>query len=155
VDTVVPMRVGHGRAGGGWRAVAAVAAVMTVGGLFVTSTASARVAPKAGKPTTVVKEETRTGFGLILTTTKNRALYTDTTPPCTGGCLAVWPPLLMPKGKTMPAGAPDLGTVAFGKRLQVTYNGMPLYTFTSDHGKSVNGNGVNGFAVAEVTPPAS
>jgi len=102
-----------------------------------------------------VKEETRAGFGLILTTTKNKSLYTDTTPPCTGSCLAVWPPLLMPKGKTMPAGAPGLGTVAFGTRLQVTYNGMPLYTFTSDHGKSVNGNGVNGFAVAEVTAPAT
>jgi predicted lipoprotein with Yx(FWY)xxD motif len=45
--------------------------------------------------------------------------------------------------------------VAFGKKLQVTYEGRPLYTFTSDHGKSVTGNGVNGFAVAEVAPPAS
>jgi predicted lipoprotein with Yx(FWY)xxD motif len=127
---------------------------MSVGGLFLTSTASARVAGKS-MTSKVVKEETRTGFGLILTTPKGRALYVDTDPPCTSGCLAVWPPLLMPKGKTVPTGAADLGTVAFGKKLQVTYEGRPLYTFTSDHGKSVTGNGVNGFAVAEVAPPAS
>jgi predicted lipoprotein with Yx(FWY)xxD motif len=148
------MRVGHGRAGGGWRGLAAVAIVMSVGGLFLTSTASARVAGKS-MTSKVVKQETRTGFGLILTTTKGRALYVDTDPPCTGGCLAVWPPLLMPKGKTVPTGAADLGTVAFGAKLQVTYQGMPLYTFSSDHGKSVTGNGVAGFAVAKVSPPAS
>ncbi len=127
---------------------------MTLGGLFLTSTASARADGKS-KTAMVVKEETRTGFGLILTTTKSRSLYVDTTPPCTGSCLAVWPPLLMPEGKTMPTGATGLGTVTLGKRLQVTYKGMALYTFVSDHGKSVTGNGVNGFAVAEVTAPAS
>jgi predicted lipoprotein with Yx(FWY)xxD motif len=148
------MRVGHGRAGRGWRGVAAVAIVMSVGGLFFTSTASARPAGKS-KMSKVVSEETRAGFGLILTTPKGRALYVDTDPPCTGSCLGVWPPLLMPKGKTVPTGAADLGTVAFGKKLQVTYEGKALYTFISDHGKSVTGNGVNGFAVAEVAPPAS
>ena len=149
------MRQGQRRAIRGWRAAAAVATVMSVGGLFLTVTASAQET-KGSKPTKVVKEETRTGFGLILTTKKSRTLYVDTTPPCTGGCLTAWPPLLMPAGKTMPAGATGLGTVAFGSgRLQVTDKGMPLYTFASDHGKQVNGNGVAGFAVAEVSAPAS
>jgi predicted lipoprotein with Yx(FWY)xxD motif len=148
------MRQGQGRAVRRWRVLAAVATVMSVGGLFLTTTASAQV--ESSKPTKVVKEETRSGFGLILTTKMNRTLYVDTTPPCTGGCLTVWPPLLMPKGKTMPTGATGLGTVAFGSgRLQVTYEGMPLYTFISDHGKKVTGNGVDGFAVAKVSSPDS
>jgi predicted lipoprotein with Yx(FWY)xxD motif len=153
---MTPMRQGQRRTIRGWRAVAAVATVMSVGGLFATTTASAQVEAKGSKPTKVVKQETRTGFGLILTTKMNKTLYVDTTPPCTGGCLTVWPPLLMPAGKTMPSGATGLGTVAFGSgRLQVTYHGMPLYTFTSDHGKQVNGNGVAGFEVAKVSAPDS
>jgi predicted lipoprotein with Yx(FWY)xxD motif len=134
----------------GGRGLAAVTALMLVGGLVVTSTASAQAVSHA-KATKVVKQEKRKGFGKILTTTKNRALYIDEGAACTGACLDVWPPLLMPAGKTMPGGAPGLGTVPFGSQLQVTYHGMPLYTFESDHGKSVTGNGVNGFYVATVT----
>jgi predicted lipoprotein with Yx(FWY)xxD motif len=134
--------------------VAALATVALVGGLVVTSTASAQTVSHA-KGTKVVKQEKRKGFGKILTTTKNRALYVDEGTACTGGCLEVWPPLLMPAGKTMPAGASGLGTVPFGTMLQVTYHGMPLYTFESDHGKSVTGNGDNGFYVATVTSPGT
>jgi hypothetical protein len=56
----------------------------------------------------------------------------------------------MPAGKTIPKGAPCLGTKSFGPhhRLQVTYRKHRLYTFTGDSGKSVNGNGLAGFAVA-------
>jgi hypothetical protein len=61
-------------------------------------------------------------------------------------------PLLMAKGKTMPAGATGLGTVAFGaKRLQVTYNSSALYTFKGDTDTSANGNGTAGFVVAQVS----
>jgi predicted lipoprotein with Yx(FWY)xxD motif len=47
-------------------------------------------------------------------------------------CLAVWKPLLVPRG-TRPSGAKSLGTVKRPDRgNQVTYRGGPLYTFVQD-----------------------
>lgn len=108
------------------------------------------------KPTKVVKEADRGSFGEILTTEKGLSLYVnDGSTPCTGGCLDIWPPLLLPKGKTKaggPAGLTGLGTVKFGSnRRQVTYNSQPLYTFDEDSGTSVRGNDDNGFFVAKVS----
>jgi hypothetical protein len=40
-------------------------------------------------------------------------------------------------------------------RSQVTYNQMPLYTFASDSGTSVNGQGVGGFFVVHPTSTSS
>jgi len=57
----------------------------------------------------------------------------------------------MPRGKTVPKGAPCLATAKLGHRLQVTYHKQRLYTFTGDSGHSVNGNGVAGFVAAKVT----
>ena len=144
---------GHRRAGGGWGALLATATVAAfVGGAFFASAASAQAHKKGPKPTTVVKETTRSPYGEILTNTKKHALYIEPTGSCTGSCLTIWPPLLMPKGKTMPAGATGLGTVALGaKRLQVTYNSSALYTFKGDTGTSANGNGTAGFVVAQVS----
>jgi predicted lipoprotein with Yx(FWY)xxD motif len=56
---------------------------------------------------------------------------------CTGQCLALWPPLLMPSGVTKPAGEKGvtgtLGTVTSpAGGMQVTYNGWPLYFWTKD-----------------------
>lgn len=93
-----------------------------------------------------------TKFKNVLTTTATvgKTLYTAAT--CNQTCQAIWPPLLMPVGKTIPLGPKTLvgklRTIHFGKtRLQVTYNGHPLYTFVSDSGASVNGNNVGGFTV--------
>jgi predicted lipoprotein with Yx(FWY)xxD motif len=101
---------------------------------------------------TVVHVATRAPFGKILTNDAGRSLYYKPTGTCTGTCLSFWPPLLMPKGTTTPLGAKCLTTVAFGtSRLQVEYMKHRLYTFTSDSGTSVNGNGIEGFVVAKVT----
>jgi len=131
-------------------AASLVVAASLSGALFAQA-ASARTTAAKNTPVKVVKQEMRSGFGEILTNKESHALYIDTMPPCTGGCLTVWPPLLMPKGKTKPAGARGLGTTSFGSgRLQVTYHKRPLYTFYQDDKKSVNGNGVSGFDVATV-----
>ena len=100
----------------------------------------------------VVKERTRAHFGKILVTVHGAALYYLPHGSCTGQCLAVWPRLVMPSGKTVPKGASCLGTAVFGShhRLQVTYRSKRLYTFTGDSGTSVTGNGVAGFKVAKV-----
>src|SRR5579862_404645 len=82
---------------------------------------------------------TRGKFKKVLTTnaTVGKTLYTAAS--CSGSCLQVWPPLFMPVGKTVALGVTGLGTKKVGTRLQVTYKGHLLYTFT--------GNGVGGFTV--------
>jgi len=110
--------------------------------------------PAASRSAVVVKERTRGHFGKILVTVSGKALYYQPHGSCTAasGCLAVWPRLMMPAGKTMPKGANCLGTARVGSRhrLQVTYRKHRLYTFASDMGTSVTGNGVAGFKVAKV-----
>jgi predicted lipoprotein with Yx(FWY)xxD motif len=121
------------------------------------STTSAAASPAAApmhsatKSAVVVKERRRPHFGKILVTVHGAALYYLPSGSCTGQCLAVWPRLVMPAGKTEPKGATCLGTSALGHhRLQVTYRKHRLYTFTGDMGGSVTGNGVSGFKVAKV-----
>jgi hypothetical protein len=99
---------------------------------------------------TVVKQATRRHFGKMLVTVKGRALYYQPRGSCNAMCLASWPRLVMPAGKTIPKGAACLGTKAFGRhhRLQVTYRKHLLFTFTGDTGNSVNGDGLIGFVAA-------
>jgi predicted lipoprotein with Yx(FWY)xxD motif len=137
-----------------WLSGAAVAVAMAGTAVAVGPTVASAQPVKAhnSKSAVVVKERTRRHFGKILVTPKGRALYVLPSGTCTGSCLTVWPRLVMPKGKTMPKGATCLATAKFGSghRLQVTYRKMRLYTFISDSGTSVNGNGVAGFKVAKV-----
>lgn len=149
------MRFTLRRTGGlSWAARVAVAATLVTGS--AAATAGIAAAAQAGthtasKAAVVVNEARRTGFGKILVTVNGgMSLYVHPGGACTGPCLSVWPPLLMPKGKTMPKGATCLGTVAFGHKHQVTYQKLPLFTFTGDTGHSVSGNGVGGFVVAKV-----
>jgi predicted lipoprotein with Yx(FWY)xxD motif len=127
---------------------ALVASVGALGAVPASASVQPRVASHTGRSAVVVKvAKSRGGFKDVLTTTKGATLYTASS--CTGGCLSVWPPLFMPKGTTVPKGVSGLGTVKDGKRLQVTYKKHRLYTFTSDSGSSVNGNGVGGFTVIQ------
>jgi predicted lipoprotein with Yx(FWY)xxD motif len=147
-------RPGAARWAGGAAAALALAGTAVAAGPTAASAQSvhAQSVPHATKAAVVVKERVRGHFGKILVTTKGRALYVLPHGSCTGGCLSVWPRLVMPKGKTMPKGANCLATAKFGTdhRLQVTYRKMRLYTFVNDSGTSVNGNGVAGFRVARV-----
>ena len=72
---------------------------------------------------------------------------------CTGSCATAWPPLAA--AGTLNAGSGVTGTLATISRAdgskQVTYNGMPLYTFEQDAKTGdATGDGVNSFHV--VTP---
>jgi predicted lipoprotein with Yx(FWY)xxD motif len=135
----------------------AVVAALVIGGSSVAtagiaSQAQAQARPAAGTSARVVNAAMRTGFGKILVTVSGgHSLYEHPKGACTGGCLSVWPALLMPAGATVPKGASCLATAKMGANLQVTYHGQKLYTFTGDTGHSVNGNGVAGFVVAKVT----
>ena len=150
------MRFTIGRAGrASWTARAVVAALL-VSGSTVAATgiaAQAQIRPaRAGSSATVVNAAARTGFGKILVTVNGgHSLYEHPGGSCTASCRSIWPPLLMPAGKTVPKGASCLATAKLGKNLQVTYHGQRLYTYTGDTGHSVNGNGLAGFVVAKVT----
>ena len=138
-----------------WAARAA-AATVALGSLTVLTAdlAAAQAAPAASKSATVVKVVTRHPFGKMLATTKGRSLYILPKGSCTGGCLTAWPPLTMPKGKTIPLGTHCLKTAKFGSKLQVTYRSKRLYLFAGDSGSSVNGNNVSGFKVAKISTAA-
>jgi predicted lipoprotein with Yx(FWY)xxD motif len=127
-----------------------VTAAIVIGSVTAVSAdlAVAQAAPATGKAT-VVKVVKRQHFGKILATIHGRALYIKPTGSCTGRCLTFWPPLLMPKGKTTPLGTKCLGTMRFGRRLQVTYREHRLYLFSGDSGRSVNGDEMAGFEVAK------
>lgn len=134
-----------------WAAIALMALASLATLVMLSAGARAASAPAASTSAVVVKVAKRGGFGKILTTVGGRTLYKHPNGPCTGSCLTIWPPLLMPKGTTIPKGIVGLRTVllASGRR-QVTYRHRRLYTFVNDSGTSVNGNGVAGFLVAKV-----
>jgi predicted lipoprotein with Yx(FWY)xxD motif len=127
-------------------AVAAIGSVTAVSAGLV----AAQAAPAVTKKAVVVKVVTRHPFGKMLATVHGRSLYIKPHGGCGAACLAVWPPLLMPKGKTIPLGTHCLGTMKAGHRRQVTYRGKRLYLFTGDTGSSVTGNNVDNFKVAKV-----
>ncbi len=128
-------------------AVGAVATSMVALSAGITA---AQAQPTATHKATVVKVRTTHRFGRIIVTIHGRALYTAPRGGCTMSCLSIWPPLLMPRGKTIPLGAHCLGTARFGHRLQVTYREQRLYKFASDTGTSITGDEVGGFEVAKV-----
>jgi predicted lipoprotein with Yx(FWY)xxD motif len=78
-------------------------------------------------------------LGTILVTSKGFTLYrlnkdSMNHSVCTGACAQTWPPLLV-TGSGSPvagSGVSGLGTIDVAGGKQVTYHGMPLYTFAED-----------------------
>lgn len=103
-------------------------------------------------PKVTVKTKKVSGVGTVLVDAKGMTLYTLTnagqTVACTGACVAVWPPLLVPAG-SKPKGAKGvtkLGVVTSQGGTQVTSGGMPLYRFSGDaKSGQANGEGINSF----------
>ena len=126
------------------------AVVSLVAFATVTALGPAALAHPAKKPKTamVVEVVNRAPYGAMLATVSGTSLYT-TAGSCTGGCLSIWPPLTMPKGKKIPTGVTGLGTAKLAHHhKQVTFDGKRLYTFYRDSGGDVTGDGVGGFMVA-------
>jgi predicted lipoprotein with Yx(FWY)xxD motif len=105
------------------------------------------------------------GIGAVLQAPSGFTLYHLTTETngkvsCTGNCASTWPPLIASSGK-VPAASPDvaghLGTVERPDgSLQVTFDGMPLYTYAGDSGPGqANGQGIGGVWFAVTTSAAS
>jgi len=97
-----------------------------------------------------------TSLGTVLTDSKGFTLYyflpekNSTVGACTGGCLTVWPPVVVTGTPTAGSGATGtLGTVPItfngAAATEVTYNGWPLHTYASDTAAGqTGGNGVMG-----------
>ena len=156
----------------GWAAAAglgSLALLLTAcGGSSGSSASSSGSAPTtttaaaAGQPTSsalsgiqpgdVVLIVQKSAIGYVLAAANGQVVYTygkdskGGAPTCTGSCATTWPPLT---GKPLASEADKLpgtlGTVsdANGAK-QVTYNGLPLYTFKGAKLFATTGNGVGG-----------
>jgi predicted lipoprotein with Yx(FWY)xxD motif len=92
-----------------------------------------------------VSTKSVSGVGTVLVDSKGDTLYTnnqDTASKmaCTSACQSIWPPLTA-------SGQPTSSDSAVQAKLgvsngQVTYNGMPVYTFVQDSPGQATGNGV-------------
>jgi predicted lipoprotein with Yx(FWY)xxD motif len=128
-----------------WRASAGIALLaLALAALALGASGAAGMASKR-----VVSEGQSPSLGkTVLTDAKHHTLYSLSVEKhgkfiCTGSCLKDWHPLAIQAG-VRPTGPVSLGTV---KRpdgsLQVTYKGLPLYTFDEDtRAGEANGEGI-------------
>jgi predicted lipoprotein with Yx(FWY)xxD motif len=100
------------------------------------------------------------GIGTVLVNSSGLTLYhvptdTSTTTTCTGSCSQIWPPLLTKSGQppASPGVSGQFGSLSRPDTgLQITFNGMPLYTYIGDSKPGqANGQGIDGF-LAVVAP---
>jgi predicted lipoprotein with Yx(FWY)xxD motif len=114
-------------------------ACLAAGALISRTAAGAHVAPKARTAAAPTISLRSTAYGKILVNSKGFTLYlwvkdTKDKSACSGTCLDVWPFVLVSGKPTAGPGvkASLLGTIKEKGANEVTYNGHPLYTFTSD-----------------------
>jgi len=143
-----------------WAGFAGLAAVMLLAACGQKSNPSAG---GGSSPATLRLVGTRSisGIGTVLDTSKGLTLYhmkpeTNGQIKCTGSCTSTWAPLLASGGTAPTAPAGVSGTFGTVKRPdggeQVTFDGMPLYTFSGDTGPGeANGQGLEGIWFAVTT----
>jgi predicted lipoprotein with Yx(FWY)xxD motif len=134
-------------------AALALAAVLVVSAVAVPMALARGSKTVAGEATAPSLHKT------VLTNTKGLTLYTLSGEMggkfiCTGACLKSWPPLLVAAG-TKPTGPVKLGTIKRPEgKTQVTYKGMPVYTFSGDSKKGeANGDGLKDVGVWHAVTP--
>jgi len=118
---------------------------------------AARAGPAA--PAVVLKDR---AFGRILARRDHRALYYWTVEKraggkirCTGSCARLWPPLVVRSAKDVPRRIPgSKGTFGVVRRpdgrLQVTYNGLAVYTYIHEGPNQVLCDNVDGWFVVRL-----
>jgi predicted lipoprotein with Yx(FWY)xxD motif len=128
-----------------------VAAVVLLAGCAPTGGGASAEATDAAEVITVGVGETDAGPSLV--GPDGRTLYvftqdTDGSSTCYDDCAAAWPPLEVPDGASVEPGEGVTGELGITERddgaSQVTYDGMPLYSFASDaEPGDAAGHGVN------------
>jgi predicted lipoprotein with Yx(FWY)xxD motif len=134
-------------------AALALAAVLAISA-FAVPTALAR-----GSKTVAAEGTAASLHKTVLTNTKGLTLYTLSGEKngkfiCTGACTKTWPPLLVAAGTT-PKGPVTLGTIKRPEgKIQVTFKGAPVYTFSGDSKKGeANGEGIKDVGVWHAVTP--
>ena len=135
-------------------AVAAVALVAiglaACGGSSNSSDSASAAANTTAGGTDTVATQSISGVGTVLVDSKGDALYTNNQDSgmnvaCTGSCTAVWVPVMAPSSgqptSSDQAVRAKLGAVKSKGGSQVTFGGMPLYSFVQDSPGQVTGNG--------------
>ena len=117
------------------------------GGSSNSSTSTSAPAAQTAASSDTVATKSVSGVGTVLVDSKGDVLYTnnqDTASKmaCTSSCQSIWPPLMASSG-----GQPTSSDSAVQAKLavangQVTFGGMPLYTFVQDSPGQATGNGV-------------
>jgi predicted lipoprotein with Yx(FWY)xxD motif len=115
-------------------AALALAAVLAVSAVVVP------MATARGGKTVVGEAHAPSLHKTVLTDVKGLTLYSLSVEKngkfiCTGSCTSTWHPLVVARGTT-PMGPVKLGTVKRPEgKIQVTFKGLPLYTFDGDSAK--------------------
>jgi predicted lipoprotein with Yx(FWY)xxD motif len=119
------------------------------------ATTTPAVATTATANTTVVTANS--SIGTILVDATGKTLYSydrdaGGTSSCTRNCAVNFPPLVLPPGTNTPLPGPGVGDLTTTPRpddatkLQVVWNGKPLYTFAADRAPGdTKGDGLGGF----------
>ena len=155
--------------GGAIGLIALVAAACGSSGAATTASKAPSVAKAKSSTPVSVTTAKNSKLGTILVDQAGLTLYTYTSDSknmttCTGACATEWPPLTLPAGTTKASAGPGvtaskLGTFTRpGGAVQVTFDGMPLYRFSSDTMPGqANGQGVEGkwFVVSATGAPAT
>jgi predicted lipoprotein with Yx(FWY)xxD motif len=125
--------------------VAAVALAACGGGSSDDDSASAAAAGTNGQTVAV---QDLGDAGSVLVDSSGKALYTSNVEEsgmvaCTDGCESFWEPLTTDSGKPTGDVPGKLGVIdrPDGGGQQVTFNGVPLYSFTEDGTGEVTGDG--------------
>jgi predicted lipoprotein with Yx(FWY)xxD motif len=117
------------------------AAALAVGGLstLVLAPDAGAAAPNQTTATTISTAKNSKLGTVLVAGDGNLAVYTlkPSKVACTGKCLKVWPPVMLPQGTSAPTAgtgveASELGTTSVAGGLQITYEGKPLYWFQKD-----------------------
>jgi predicted lipoprotein with Yx(FWY)xxD motif len=129
--------------------------VAACGGSGNSATAASPSAPTSSTSVGATVGTSSAGsLGTILVDSQGNTLYvfdkdTGTQSTCSGACATAWPPLRADGKPTAGSGADAsmLGTTTRSDgKPQVTYDGHPLYTFSSDGGPGqTSGQGVTAF----------
>ncbi len=128
--------------------------IVLISGVTLVVVAFALALGQSSTSAPTVQVMTSKTYGSYLVDANGQSLYvlssdSKDTSTCTGDCAKAWPPLTA-KGKPTAASGVAASLLATIKRAdgteQVTYNGLPLYTFVKDKASGdTNGEGVKAF----------
>ena len=118
------------------------------------------IGASAANPTYPARTMKATGFGAVLASSNLQALYFWSKEPkgtirCTGSCMKLWPPLIVPKGATVARTVRGIkgtfGTIRRpdGRR-QLTHNGRAVYSYVHEGPRKVLCDNVDGWFVVRV-----